>query len=71
MDEEEIKVLEKEVRKCKRVASEWASRLHDLAEERLPMAFEEIHDLAQSTYDACKAWKEADERLRQAERGDA
>ena len=67
MGEEELKALEKEVKKCKRIASEWASQLHDLVEDRLPAAYEEIHGIAQSTYDACKAWKEADERLKAAQ----
>ena len=67
MNEEELKALEKEVKKRKRVASEWASQLHDLVEDRLPGAYEEIHDMAQSTYDACKAWKEATERLKAAQ----
>lgn len=67
MTEEELKVLEKEVKKRKRIASEWASQLHDLVEDRLPAAYEEIHDMAQSTYDACKAWKEAVERLKAAQ----
>ncbi|MEJ2645703.1 MAG: CCE_0567 family metalloprotein [Gammaproteobacteria bacterium] len=66
MNAEELKMLEKEVKKRKRVASEWASQLHDLVEDRLPAAFEEIHELADSTYEACKAWKEATERLQQA-----
>ena len=64
MNEEELKTLEKEVKKRKRIASEWASQLHDLVEDRLPAAYEEIHDIAQSTYDACKEWKEASERLK-------
>jgi len=67
MSEEELKALEKEVKKRKRIASEWASQLHDLVEDRLPAAYEEIHDMAQSTYDACKAWKEASERLEAAQ----
>lgn len=67
MSEEELKSLEKEVKKCKRIASEKASELHDLVEDRLPAAFEEIHGIAQSTYDACKAWKEADDRLKAAQ----
>ncbi|MGD8568729.1 MAG: CCE_0567 family metalloprotein [Gammaproteobacteria bacterium] len=67
MTEEELKALEKEVKKRKRIASEWASQLHDLVEDRLPGAFEEIHDMAQSTYDACKEWKEASERLKEAQ----
>jgi hypothetical protein len=67
MSEEELKQLEKDVKKRKRVASEWASQLHDLVEDRLPAAYEEIHDLAQSTYDACKAWKDASEKLQAAQ----
>ncbi len=66
MDDIELKALEKEVKKSKRIASEWASQMHDLVEDRLPGAFEEIHPLAQSTYDACKAWKDACTRLNQA-----
>ena len=67
MTEEELKALEKEVKKRKRVASEWASQLHDLVEDRLPAAYDEIHDIAQSTYDACKAWREATDKLEQAQ----
>jgi hypothetical protein len=68
MTEEEIKQLEKEVKKRKRIASEWASQLHDLVEDRLPGAYEEIHEMAQSTYDACKAWDEAVDRLSAAQK---
>ena len=67
MNEEEMKALEKEVKKRKRIASEWASQLHDLVEDRLPAAFEEIHGMAQSTYDACKEWKDASDRLKAAQ----
>jgi hypothetical protein len=67
MNEEELKALEKEVKKRKRIATEWASQLHDLVEDRLPAAFEEIHGIAQSTYDACKDWKEATDRLKAAQ----
>lgn len=63
MDSEELKALEKDVKKRKRIASEWASQLHDLVEDRLPAGYEDIHELAQSTYDACKAWKDATIRL--------
>lgn len=63
MTEEELKDLEREVKKLKRMASEWASQLHDLVEDRLPAAYDEIPAIAQSTYDACKAWAEANARL--------
>lgn len=59
MTEEEIKSLEKEVRKCKRIASEWASQLHDLVEDKLPAAYGDLPAIAQSTFDACKAWDDA------------
>ena len=55
MSEIDIAALEKDVRKKKRIASEWASQLHDLVEDRLPAAYADIPGIAQSTYDACKA----------------
>ncbi len=67
MTAEEIKDLDKEVKKLKRIASEWASQLHDLVEDRLPAGYEEIPGIAQSTYDACKAWADASARLKAAQ----
>lgn len=71
MSEEELKTLDKEVRKLKRIAQEWASQLHDLVEDRLPAGFEEIPGISQSTYDACKAWADASARLAAAQKGPA
>jgi len=67
MSEEELKALQKDMRRKKRIASEWASQLHDLVEDRLPAGYEEIPAMAQSTYDACKEWEEANEKLKAAE----
>ncbi len=69
MSEEETKELEKEVKRLKRIASEWAGQMHDLVEERLPAAYEEIPALAQSTFDACRAWAEANSRLNSLQKG--
>lgn len=69
MTEEEMKALQKEVKKAKRIATERAGELHDLVEERLPAAFEELPGISQACYDACVAWKEANERLKAAEAG--
>lgn len=69
MTDEELKDLDKEVRKLKRIASEWASQLHDLVEDRLPAGYHEIPGIAQSTYDACKAWADANARLTAAQKG--
>lgn len=63
MSPEELKDLEKEVKKLKRIASEWAGQLHDLVEDRLPAGYAEIPGIAQSTYDACKAWADAQAKL--------
>lgn len=64
----ELLQLEKEVKKCKRVASEWAMQLHDLAEERLPTGFEELPQLAAATYEACQRWQQAVDALKAAQR---
>ena len=71
MSEDEIKVLEKAMKKAKRIASERASELHDLVEDRLPAAFDEIPAMAQATYEACQAWAEAKARFEQAQTADA
>jgi hypothetical protein len=63
MNDEKLKELDKEVKKLKRIATEWAGQMHDLVEERLPAGYKEIPGLAQSTYDACQAWAEANAKL--------
>jgi hypothetical protein len=69
MTDEELAALDKEVKKLKRIASEWASQMHDLVEDRLPAAYHEIPTLSQSTFDACKAWADASARLAAAQKG--
>ncbi len=71
MSDEEITALDKEVKKLKRIASEWASQMHDLVEDRLPAAYQEIPGIAQSTYNACQAWAVASARLTDAQKGQA
>jgi len=63
MTEDELKALDKEVKKLKRISSEWAAKLHDLVEEKLPAGYGDIPGIAQSTYDACQAWAEANAKL--------
>lgn len=66
MSVDEVKSLEKEVKRAKRVATEWASQLHDLVEDRLPAGYDELPAIAQSTYEACVAWRQANDRLEAA-----
>jgi hypothetical protein len=68
MTEDELKTLDREVKKLKRQASEWASQLHDLVEDKLPAGYLEIPGIAQSTYDACQAWADANARLTAAQK---
>lgn len=63
MSDEELKKLEKEVKKNKRLAGEAAMELHDLIEDKLPDAYGELMGVAQATYDACKAWDEANKKF--------
>ena len=67
MTPEELKSMQKAARKAKRIATEKAGELHDLVEDRLPAAYEEIPSMAQATYDACRAWADADAAFKAAE----
>ncbi|SNY92929.1 Rop-like [Cohaesibacter sp. ES.047] len=67
MDEADLKALTKAARKAKRIASEKAMELHDLVEDRLPAAYEDLPSIAEDTYAACKAWADAESALKQAE----
>ena len=66
MTEDELKDLEKKVKKLKRIATEWAGQVHDLVEDRLPAAYRELPELTQSTFEACQAWEEAEKQLKAA-----
>lgn len=67
MTPEELKAMQKAARKAKRIATERAGELHDLVEDRLPAAYEDLPAVAQATYDACKAWAEAEAAFKAAE----
>jgi hypothetical protein len=67
MDAAALSVLNKASKKAKRLATERAGELHDLIEDRLPAAYEEIMPLARATYDACKAWAAAEAAYKAAE----
>ena len=69
LNSEQLAALDKEVKKLKRISSEWAAQMHDLVEARLPAAYQEIPALSQSTFDACKAWADASARLLAAQKG--
>lgn len=63
---DDIKALEKEVKKNKRLAAEQAMVLHDLIEDSLPDGYDKLMDIAQATYDACQLWDVANQKLKAA-----
>ena len=63
MTPEDLRKLEKDVKKTKRLASEQAMELHDLIEDRLPDAYGELMGIAEATFNACNAWDEANQKL--------
>lgn len=71
MTEDEMKALRKQVRKAKRIATERAGELHDLVEDRLPAAFEELPAMTEACYQACQAWAQANAELQAAEAAEA
>lgn len=66
MKAEEIGELEILVNKLKFNASQKASDLHDLIEDRLLTDFEELPAYAEIAYTACKAWSVKNQELKAA-----
>ena len=69
MSEEALKALQKEVSQKKRIATEWASQIHDLVEDRLLTDYDALPELALRTQQACLDWAAAKARLDQASDG--
>ncbi len=67
MTPEELKALKKQASKAKRIATEKAGELHDLVEDRLPSAYEDLPALAEECYAACQAWAKANAEYQAAE----
>lgn len=67
MNDEELKSLKKEVSTKKRIATEWASQIHDLVEDRLFTDYGTLIELARQTAAACEEWAEAKSKLESVE----
>lgn len=65
MTDEELKALKKEVSQKKRIATEWASQIHDVVEDRLWSEYATLPELAAKAHEACVIWAEAQARLNQ------
>mgnify|MGYP003386196375 FL=1 len=67
MNEEELKALNKQAKRCKRIATEFASEVHDLVEDRLWSDYEMLPEIAEKVRVACIEWKQAKEKFESAE----
>ena len=56
---EELKVLRKDASKKKRLASDIASKIHDLVEDTYWTDYNQLPALAEEAIAACEAWAEA------------
>ena len=56
---EELKDLQKAVKKAKHIATGKVGELHDPGEDRLPAAYQEIPAVSRAICNACLAWAEA------------
>ena len=56
MTEDEVKTLKKEVATKKRIATDFASQIHDLVEDRLFTDYNDLSDLAEKAIQACQDW---------------
>jgi hypothetical protein len=66
MSEQDIKALQKDMNVKKRLATEWASQIHDLVEDRLWSDYHNLPELAEQAVKACEEWKLAKKRYEQA-----
>ena len=63
MTDEELKELKKDVSTKKRIATEWASQIHDLVEDRMLIDYAKLPELAAGAVAACTEYAEAKARL--------
>ena len=63
MDDNELKVLNKDMRKKKRIATELAGQIHDVVEDTLWSDYPKLIELSEKTIAACEAYKLAQEKL--------
>lgn len=59
MTDDALKALKKQASSKKRIATEWASKIHDVVEDTLWSEYSTLPDLAAQAVQACKDWEEA------------
>lgn len=66
MTDDELKALKKEASVKKRIASEWASKIHDVVEDTYWHEYNKLPDMAAQAVAACNEWKAAQAAYDQA-----
>lgn len=61
--DDEIKMLEADVKKARFILSQKAAEMHDLVEDRIPKDYLDIPVYAEDLYNACKKWDEYNQKL--------
>lgn len=59
MSDDTLKALRKEASGKKRIATEWAAKIHDLVEDSLWNDYAQLPSLAREAVAACEAWAAA------------
>lgn len=67
LSDDDLKALKKAVSSKKRIATEWASAIHDLVEDRYLSEYLTLPDLAAKAVAACQEWEAAKTELEAAE----
>ncbi|RLU02011.1 CCE_0567 family metalloprotein [Ketobacter sp.] len=68
MTDDELKNLKKEVSSKKRIATDWASKIHDVVEDSLWSDYQNLPELAAQAVAACEDWASAKARYEAAEK---
>jgi len=69
MTDDELKAMKKEVSSKKRIATDWASKIHDVVEDSLWSSYQELPELTQQAVAACEEWASAKARYEDAAKG--
>ncbi|MAK92983.1 MAG: hypothetical protein CMI08_10335 [Oceanospirillaceae bacterium] len=66
MTDDELKALRKDASKKKRLATEWASKIHDVVEDTYWSEYPNLPEMAAQAVAACSEWKEAQDKYDEA-----
>jgi len=69
MTDDELKALKKDASSKKRIATDWASKIHDVVEDTLWTEYPNLPELAAQAVAACEEWASAQAKYDEAAKG--